>query len=477
MVLITFTQPDQLYPSLNTVQFVYGLFTPSGNLLRALLLTLNQSQLLCRNQEYVSYPGEITVYGGPILYLVLQIFAFYYFLVAYDSGWQPRMEWFRRKRGTPLHDSEKEADNSEDTVSAEVRRVEHSNDGLRVLHLTKRFGANTAVADVTFGIKQNEILALLGRNGAGKSTTFDVIRGKTRPSSSESQVRIENILVHQGRTAASRLLGVCPQFEGFDRMTVSEHLAFYARARGVPEVNTNVKEVIRAVGLAPFQHRMAAKLSGGNQRKLSLGTAIIGNPSVLLLDEPSSGMDAVAKRIMWRVISRISSGRSTVLTTHSMEEASALANRAAILSKKMLAIGDVKTLSETYGEGLYHVQLFHRHGAAVTDGDAVAIHEWVELNFSGVHWTSTMLHGQFRFAVRGPRSGHGSQLSHTLTKDGSSSGPPDRGSGSEHTIQLLQILEANKETLGIEHYSVSETTLEDVFLTIMGRNRGLEVYK
>lgn len=91
MVLITFAQQDQLFDNLNTVQFTYGLITPSGSLLRALLLALNQSQLLCRNQLFVSYPADITVYGGPISYLILQSLAFYTFLVLHDSGWRPSL--------------------------------------------------------------------------------------------------------------------------------------------------------------------------------------------------------------------------------------------------------------------------------------------------------------------------------------------------------------------------------------------------
>jgi ATP-binding cassette subfamily A (ABC1) protein 3 len=115
-------------------------------------------------------------------------------------------------------------------------------------------------------------------------------------------------------------------------------------ARGVQNIEHNVDQVIHAVGLSPFKTRMAAKLSGGNKRKLSLGIALIGNPSVLLLDEPSSGMDAASKRVMWRTLSSISAGRSLVLTTHSMEEADALADRAGIMARRMLALGTADQL-------------------------------------------------------------------------------------------------------------------------------------
>lgn len=407
------------------------------------------------------------MYGGPILYLVLQILAFYTFLVCYDNGWI-RLPVFRRNK-TPQQDFEKDTGLVDAAVMAETSRVENSDDALRVSHLTKRFGTNIAVDDVTFGVKHGEILSLLGPNGAGKSTAIDVIRGKTRPSSAQSEVMIETIPILKSRIAASRFLGVCPQFDTMDRMTVTEHLSFYARARGVPDIAANVNEVIRAVGLTPFKHRMAAKLSGGNQRKLSLGTAIIGNPSVLLLDEPSSGMDAVAKRIMWKVISSISAGRSMVITTHSMEEASALATRAAIMAKRILAIGDVKGLSDRLGEGVYHVHLFHREGANVADEEVQRVRVWVEERLWGVRWTGKALHGQFRFTV--PRAGVAGERK--KEEKGSEEVEESRESGRD-LIRLLRLLEESKVELGVEYYSVSETTLEDVFLSIVGKERGLE---
>src|SRR6266536_4543488 len=139
-----------------------------------------------------------------------------------------------------------------------------------------------------------------------------------------------------------------------DQMTVLEHLQFYARVRGVADIEHNVQAVIKAVGLEVFSSRMAAKLSGGNKRKLSLGIALIGDPTVLLLDEPSSGMDAAAKRVLWKTLAAVVPGRSLLLTTHSMEEADALADRAGILAKKMLALGSTEYLRRKHGKG-YHV--------------------------------------------------------------------------------------------------------------------------
>jgi ABC-type multidrug transport system ATPase subunit len=116
-------------------------------------------------------------------------------------------------------------------------------------------------------------------------------------------------------------------------MTVLEHLCFLARVRGVQEIEHNADAVIKAVGLQAFSSWMAATFSGGNKRKLSLGIALIGNPIVLLLDEPSSGMDVVAKRLMWKNLAAVVAGRYLLLTTHSIEEADAPADRVGIMAQ------------------------------------------------------------------------------------------------------------------------------------------------
>lgn len=172
MVLITYGQPERLLADLNTVQFTYGLTTPSGNLLRAMLLTLNQSQLLCRRQSYIPYPADMEVYGGPILYLVLQIIAAYAFLVWYDNGARPPMPVFLRRCAARTQDTEQDMRTVDEDVVAETARTEKSCDGLRVLHLTKRLGREDVLEEVIFGVQHGEVFALLGPNGVGKSTSI-----------------------------------------------------------------------------------------------------------------------------------------------------------------------------------------------------------------------------------------------------------------------------------------------------------------
>jgi ABC-type multidrug transport system fused ATPase/permease subunit len=164
MCIITYAPTAKIDRDVNIAHFTIGLFFPSGNLLRALLLGFNQFSLLCRGDQLASYPGAIDVYGGPILYLILQSIVMLTVLTWYDSGWKPGFLARTRHR---VPDAE-ETEEIDSEVHTEAKRVDDSKDELRVLHATKAFGSNVAVQDVTFGVPKGEIFSLLGPNGAGK---------------------------------------------------------------------------------------------------------------------------------------------------------------------------------------------------------------------------------------------------------------------------------------------------------------------
>ena len=414
-----------------------------------------------------SYGGGITVFGGPILYLLLQAMALFTFLIWYDSGYKPGLLMKHRSEEV------EEADFHEPEVLDELTRVKISDDGLRVLHVSKTFGRNTAVQDVAFGVKRGEVFALLGPNGAGKSTTISLIRGDIRPTGRNGDIFVENVSIIKRRAAARNHLGVCPQFDAIDQMSVAEHLQFYAMARGVADVDHNVSEIIAAVGLHPFKHRMAGKLSGGNKRKLSLGIALMGNPSVLLLDEPSSGMDAASKRVMWRTLNAVTGGRALVITTHSMEEADALADRAGIMAKKMLALGTSDFLRKKYGDA-YHVHLVHRAAPHTSDEEMQRVRRWVQDNIPHAVTEDRMFHGQLRFmvpnaSVQNMETGPQVVDNEDKIEDGSQSSTL-ASSPRAGIAALFALLEAHKQELGFEYYSVSQTTLDQVFLNIVGKH-------
>lgn len=310
--------------------------------------------------------------------------------------------------------------------------------------------------------------------GAGKSTTISLIRGDIRPSIKGGDVLVRDTSIIKHRAAARSNLGVCPQFDAMDQMTAVEHLRFYARARGVANVEHNVEQVLHAVGLEPFKSRMAAKLSGGNKRKLSLGIALMGNPAVLLLDEPSSGMDAASKRVMWRTLSSVSSGRSLVLTTHSMEEADALSDRAGIMATRMLAIGTADQLRKKHGDA-YHVHLVHKDAPYTSEADMNKIKAFVHNTFPGATTEERIFHGQLRFSTVRTDDREASSTSKDSDEKDVLTSVTSLGSRSTGGISaLFSQLEANKENLGFEYYSVSQATLDQVFLSIITKHNVLE---
>ncbi|EME87134.1 ABC transporter, ABC-A family [Pseudocercospora fijiensis CIRAD86] len=476
MCIITYAPVYAIDRYVNYANFTIALFFPSGNLLRALLLSLNEFSLLCRGNDIASYPGDILVYGGPILYLILQSIALFIWLVWYDSGWRPGF-LARTKHKTP--DAE-EIDEMDPEVYAEAARVDGAKDELLVKHVTKAFRSFVAVQNVSFGVPHGETFALLGPNGAGKSTTIGLIRGDIRPSDRTSDILIENTSIIDHRAAARANLGVCPQFDAMDQMTAIEHLRFYARARGVHDVEHNVEQVIHAVGLAPFKNRMAAKLSGGNKRKLSLGIALMGNPSVLLLDEPSSGMDAASKRVMWRTLAAVSTARSLVITTHSMEEADALADRAGIMAKRMLALGTSDQLRKTHGDA-YHVHVVHKNAPHSTEAEMGEMKSFIRSTFPHAQVEDRVFHGQMRFSVPNDRTAQRADSSPLAEKSMDdktgawTSIHVEPASGISNGISsLFHILETNKEKLGFEYYSVSQATLDQVFLSIVTKHNVVE---
>lgn len=481
MSALTYPSPAKIDSTVNAVHFIFATISPVANLTRAIFVSLNVFSLICRGRAFASYPGEITLYGGPILYLIFQSAFLFGLLLWLDSG----SLWVKLRGKNYKFDDAEEEDPQEDEVAAETRRVNASpNDGLRVLHITKAFGSNVAVQDVTFGVKHGEVFALLGPNGAGKSTTISIIRGDIQPSlPNKGEVFVEQIPLSKRRAAARNLLGVCPQIDACDQMTVLEHLHFYARIRGVQDVEHNTREVIRAVGLGALADRMAAKLSGGNKRKLSLAIALMGNPAVLLLDEPSSGMDVCAKRVMWRTLASVAPGRSIVLTTHSMEEADALADRAGIMGKKMLALGTSEYLRRKHGDR-YHVHLIMRTAPHTEATEMDRVKAWIADNIDGAAVEDKTFHGQLRFSVPAHSKLTGSSAdvggsSEKAHHDGitvseaavSETGLAEPRGSSSSVGALFTMLEVHKEALGFEYYSVSPTTLDQVFLSIVGKHK------
>ena len=213
-----------------------------------------------------------------------------------------------------------------------------------------------AVKGITFGVQKGDCFGLLGTNGAGKTTTFKILSGEIQPTS--GQVMVNGLNVATEMKKIRHLIGYCPQFDALlDNLTAREHLELYAAIKGIPKNLREklIKDKIRQLNLTKYENVQAGTYSGGNKRKLSVAIALLGNPPIVFLDEPSSGMDPEARRFMWSVVGRVSTGSkksSVVLTTHSMEEAEALSTKLAIMVEgNIKCIGPVQALKNKYGKG------------------------------------------------------------------------------------------------------------------------------
>jgi ABC-type multidrug transport system ATPase subunit len=190
-------------------------------------------------------------------------------------------------------------------------------------------GRFIAVNDLSFHVNEGECFGLLGKNGAGKSTTMNMLTTSMQPSSGVSILDQSSGMGHQ-----RKILGYCPQANLlWEKLTVYQHLTYFALMKGVPisRIDNDIKILCSALTLDPYYHRATGKLSGGNKRKLQLATSLIGSVKVIFLDEPSTGVDPFARKSMLDVIQRYRKDRAIILTTHMMEEVDGLCNRVGIM--------------------------------------------------------------------------------------------------------------------------------------------------
>jgi len=217
--------------------------------------------------------------------------------------------------------------------------------------LRKDFGTKTAVNELTLSVPVGEIFAFLGVNGAGKTTTIRMLTGLTAPTSGDATV-----LGHSVRTeldAVKRLGNLSPQETSVaPNLTVEENLKFIAGIYGLSKeaAARRAEECIAQFGLEEIRSTKTKTLSGGWQRKVSIAMALITNPKVLYLDEPTLGLDVLARRELWRVIRSLRGQVTILLTTHYMEEAEELSDRIAIMAKgNLLAVGTLAELRAQTG--------------------------------------------------------------------------------------------------------------------------------
>ncbi len=221
---------------------------------------------------------------------------------------------------------------------------------IEVNNLTKKFGAFTAVDNVNFTVKQGEIFGFLGANGAGKSTTIRMLIGVLEPTSGDALVGGHSIM--KDPEMVKRNIGYMSQkFSLYNDLTVAENIRFYAGVYGLDgkKYEERKKWVLKVANLENMENTLTSSLPGGIKQRLALGTAVIHEPKIVFLDEPTSGVDPISRRNFWDLINDLSAGGTTVLvTTHYLDEAEFCNDIILINAGKIVAQGNSKELKTNY---------------------------------------------------------------------------------------------------------------------------------
>ena len=218
--------------------------------------------------------------------------------------------------------------------------------------LKKEYGKRAAVKAISLNVEQGTLFSLLGVNGAGKTTTIKMLTGLTKPTSGEAYVMGRSINTELAKV--KKLVSVSPQDTAVaPNLTVRENLEFIAGIYGMDRKYAREKtdELVREFSMEEVEKSKAKTLSGGWQRRLSIAMALITEPKILFLDEPTLGLDVIARRELWQIINSVKKNVTIVLTTHYMEEAEKLSDKVAVLVKgEVKAVGTVSELLQRTGK-------------------------------------------------------------------------------------------------------------------------------
>ncbi|XP_021697249.1 ATP-binding cassette sub-family A member 3 [Aedes aegypti] len=345
-------------------------------------------------------------------------------------------------------------DEDED-VLAEKKRVhamspiERNQYSLVMKDLNKYYKKFCAVNNLSVAIDRSECFGLLGVNGAGKTTTFKMMTGDENFSSGEAWVK--GVSLATNMSTVYQKIGYCPQFDALlDDLTGRETLKIYALLRGVRSEDVGNVSLTLAEDLNFLKHidKKTKEYSGGNKRKLSTALALMGNPSVVYLDEPTTGMDPGAKRQFWDMICKVrNSGKSIVLTSHSMEECEALCTRLAIMvNGEFKCLGSTQHLKNKFSKGfLLTIKVNRSEDAQEQQRKIGEVKAFVMTQFGGA-----VLKEEYQ-----------DSLSFHV--------PPTDLKWSA----MFGLMESNKDRLSIEDYALRQTSLEQVFLYLTKYQRVL----
>ena len=310
------------------------------------------------------------------------------------------------------------------------------NQCLRLINISKNFEELKAVDNFNGELFSNEIFCLLGHNGAGKSTLINMISGIFDPDFGDIILNGESLVTNKNYLYQN--IGLCQQEDiFFDYLTVEEHLEYMCKIKGSKINKQEIEELINKIDLAPKKNSLCKTLSGGQKRKLCIALALIGDSKIILLDEPTSGMDVMARRSLWEFLKNYKKDKILLLTTHFLDEAEYLGDRIGIMSDgHFLCSGTSSFLKSKYPCG-FNINLLINSSLFNED--------YKQRFYNGI--LEYEPNAEIKVASKGIFS-------------------INIQSNNQFIPQIFHYIEDNKDKYGIEDYTVSSTSLEDVFLKI-----------
>eukprot|EP01133_Synstelium_polycarpum_P018809 gene18809-22504_t len=325
-------------------------------------MTINITGTTATRDITTTYNSVTYIFIASLIYLLLA----WYFdkVIPDDFGGRKhplfflhRSFWFPSSQKYPI--SDKDLSSKTESIDPDILEASKGVDvnsvseySLIIRDLVKKYGKKQVVDNLNLNVEKGKIIALLGHNGAGKTTTINMLTGQTTITS--GKVFLHGFDVATQVDHIKSLIGICPQFDVYwPDFTAREHLTIMTL---VKEKRTNIKEdidnILKRVRLANVADHPASSYSGGMRRRMSVALAIIGSPQIVILDEPTTGIDPANRRYIWKLIKEIRQDRLVLLTTHSMEEADALGDKILIMdSGKLSAVGSSLHLKSRFGTG------------------------------------------------------------------------------------------------------------------------------
>uniref|UniRef100_A0A8U7NLY4 Uncharacterized protein n=1 Tax=Corvus moneduloides TaxID=1196302 RepID=A0A8U7NLY4_CORMO len=361
-----------------------------------------------------------------------------------------KASYWKSRRGSTT-DVPRSTANPEELLGDDVEPVPPEFRGKEAIRLhnikkayKKKDKKTEALRGLSLNIYEGQITALLGHSGAGKTTLLNVLSGLSFPSEGSATIYNYRLSEMGDREEIRGMIGICPQFNTqFEVLTVKENLKTFAEIKGIKskEVEREVQNILELLDISNIQDTQAEKLSGGQKRKLSIGIAMLGNPQVLLLDEPTAGLDPLSRHQVWSLLREQQAGRVILFSTQFMDEADILADRKAFISHgRLKCVGSSLFLKKKWGI-CYHLRYLLHESCGLENVTSLVKGHIPNATFSG--------HSQYELRYKLPLE--------NVNKF------PDLFSGLDSCSEQ-----------GIINYGVSMTTLEDVFLRLEGEATAIQ---